>query len=137
MVLADGKERNVEALTTTVNLNVEGKIVRVKFIALPESKGNRTLLGTDFFISLYQPFVYYNTFQASHKPGKTPICEEYGFFLFLEIGWTNWYKESVLDVKIKMGEFGEGFQYEIKPEMFSHQVPNGMRGGKNIQHDAT
>ncbi|GBN22626.1 Retrovirus-related Pol polyprotein from transposon 297 [Araneus ventricosus] len=48
MVLADGKERNVEALTTTVNLNVEGKIVRVKFIALPEAKGNRTLLGTDF-----------------------------------------------------------------------------------------
>ncbi|GBM95588.1 Transposon Tf2-9 polyprotein, partial [Araneus ventricosus] len=29
-------------------LNVEGKIVRVKFIALPEAKGNRTLLGTDF-----------------------------------------------------------------------------------------
>ncbi|GBM27847.1 Retrovirus-related Pol polyprotein from transposon 297 [Araneus ventricosus] len=48
MVLADGKERNVEALTTTVNLNVEGKIVRVKFIALPEAKGNRILLGTDF-----------------------------------------------------------------------------------------
>ncbi|KFM72949.1 hypothetical protein X975_25427, partial [Stegodyphus mimosarum] len=48
MVLADGKERNVQALTTMVNLNVEGKIVRMKFIALPKAKGNRTLLGTDF-----------------------------------------------------------------------------------------
>ncbi|KAF8769824.1 hypothetical protein HNY73_017431 [Argiope bruennichi] len=48
MILADGKDRNLEALTVTVNLSVEGKIVRVQFIALPEAKGNRTLLGTDF-----------------------------------------------------------------------------------------
>ncbi|GBM59248.1 hypothetical protein AVEN_205080-1 [Araneus ventricosus] len=49
--LADGTQNNVAALTTVVNLKVEGKVVLTELIVLPEAKGNRTLLGTDFLQS--------------------------------------------------------------------------------------
>ncbi|GBM20388.1 hypothetical protein AVEN_222096-1 [Araneus ventricosus] len=51
LTLADGTQSNVAALTTVVDLKVEGKVVPIELIVLPEAKGNRTLLGTDFLQS--------------------------------------------------------------------------------------
>ncbi|KAF8789997.1 Retrovirus-related Pol polyprotein like [Argiope bruennichi] len=48
VTLADGTQSNVAALTTIVNLEVESK----ELVVLPEAKGNRTLLGTDFLQSV-------------------------------------------------------------------------------------
>ncbi|KAF8763666.1 ALK tyrosine kinase receptor like protein [Argiope bruennichi] len=44
LTLADGTQSNVAALTTVVNLEVEGKVIPTELIVLPEAKGNRTLL---------------------------------------------------------------------------------------------
>ncbi|GBM51282.1 hypothetical protein AVEN_225538-1 [Araneus ventricosus] len=35
-------------ITNQVNVQIKNRVVRTKFIILPESKGNRTLLGLDF-----------------------------------------------------------------------------------------
>ncbi|KAF8776899.1 hypothetical protein HNY73_013836 [Argiope bruennichi] len=47
LTLADGTQSNVAALTTIVNLEVEGKVIPTELIVLPEAKGNRTLLVAD------------------------------------------------------------------------------------------
>ncbi|GBM18872.1 Transposon Ty3-I Gag-Pol polyprotein [Araneus ventricosus] len=44
-------DSKVAALTTVGDLKVEGKVVPTELIVLPETKGNRTLLGTNFFQS--------------------------------------------------------------------------------------
>ncbi|GFX63815.1 retrovirus-related Pol polyprotein from transposon 17.6 [Trichonephila clavipes] len=49
MSLADCQQTTGEVLTTQVMVEVEGRSVLTKFIIL--TKGNRTLLGTDFFSS--------------------------------------------------------------------------------------
>ncbi|GFY51604.1 hypothetical protein TNIN_319721 [Trichonephila inaurata madagascariensis] len=36
------------ALSTVVDLYVEGKVIPTEFLVLPEAKGNKTLLGLDF-----------------------------------------------------------------------------------------
>ncbi|GFY71903.1 uncharacterized protein TNIN_492981 [Trichonephila inaurata madagascariensis] len=51
MSLADGQQTTDEALTTQVMVKIEGRSVLTKFIILPKTKGNRTLLGTDFLSS--------------------------------------------------------------------------------------
>ncbi|GFU10967.1 uncharacterized protein TNCV_2934531 [Trichonephila clavipes] len=51
MSLADGQQITGEALTTQVMVEIEGRSVLTEFIILPKAKGNRTLLGTDFFSS--------------------------------------------------------------------------------------
>ncbi|GBM00602.1 hypothetical protein AVEN_77399-1 [Araneus ventricosus] len=51
LTLADGTQSNVAALTTVVDLKVEGKAVATELSDLPEPKGNRTLLGTNFLQS--------------------------------------------------------------------------------------
>ncbi|GBM08326.1 hypothetical protein AVEN_101449-1 [Araneus ventricosus] len=51
LTLADGTQSNVVALTTVVGLKVEGKVVPTELIVLPEAKGNRILLDTDFLQS--------------------------------------------------------------------------------------
>ncbi|GFX47889.1 retrovirus-related Pol polyprotein from transposon 412 [Trichonephila clavipes] len=51
MSLADGQQTPGEAFTTQVMVEIEGRSVLTKFIILPKAKGNRTLLGTDFFSS--------------------------------------------------------------------------------------
>ncbi|GBN71539.1 hypothetical protein AVEN_126347-1 [Araneus ventricosus] len=48
LTLADRIQSNVAALTTVVDLKVESKVLPSELIVLPEAKGNRTLLGTDF-----------------------------------------------------------------------------------------
>ncbi|GBN57852.1 hypothetical protein AVEN_30143-1 [Araneus ventricosus] len=48
LTLAVGTQNNVAAFTTVVDLKVEGKVVPTELIVLPEAKGSRTLLGTDF-----------------------------------------------------------------------------------------
>ncbi|GFS83858.1 hypothetical protein TNCV_2363031 [Trichonephila clavipes] len=48
MSLADGQQTTGKALTTQVMVEIEGRSVLTKFIILPNAKGNRTLLGTDF-----------------------------------------------------------------------------------------
>ncbi|GBO32369.1 Retrovirus-related Pol polyprotein from transposon 17.6 [Araneus ventricosus] len=51
LTLTVGTQNNVAAFTTVVDLKVEGKVVPTELIVLPEAKGNRTLLGTDFLQS--------------------------------------------------------------------------------------
>ncbi|GFW58195.1 retrovirus-related Pol polyprotein from transposon 297 [Trichonephila clavipes] len=51
MSLANGQQTTGEALTTQVMVEIEGRSVLTKFIILPDAKGNRTLLGTDFLSS--------------------------------------------------------------------------------------
>ncbi|GBO03898.1 Retrovirus-related Pol polyprotein from transposon 17.6 [Araneus ventricosus] len=48
MVLADGSQTNMEAYTSPVSIDIEGRTVPIEMLALPKAKGNRTLLGTDF-----------------------------------------------------------------------------------------
>ncbi|GFW71155.1 hypothetical protein TNCV_535741 [Trichonephila clavipes] len=36
------------ALSTVVDLYIEGKVIPTEFLVLPEAKGNRTLLGLNF-----------------------------------------------------------------------------------------
>ncbi|XP_071052862.1 uncharacterized protein [Onthophagus taurus] len=46
--LADGKAKTEEVLETEVEVNIESRTVRQRFIVLPNAKANRTLLGADF-----------------------------------------------------------------------------------------
>ncbi|GFX65269.1 hypothetical protein TNCV_4821601 [Trichonephila clavipes] len=39
------------ALSTVVDLYIEGKVIATEFLVLPEAKGNKTLLGLDFLIA--------------------------------------------------------------------------------------
>ncbi|KAF8795000.1 hypothetical protein HNY73_002902 [Argiope bruennichi] len=48
MALADGHVQKTNKLTMTVDIGVAGKVFPTKLIVLKNSKGNRTLLGTDF-----------------------------------------------------------------------------------------
>ncbi|XP_055944604.1 uncharacterized protein LOC129975566 [Argiope bruennichi] len=48
MALADGHVQKTDIFTTTVDIGVAGKVIPTKLIILKNSKGNRTLLGTDF-----------------------------------------------------------------------------------------
>ncbi|GBM01090.1 hypothetical protein AVEN_136641-1 [Araneus ventricosus] len=51
LTLAEGTQSNADAVTTVVDLKVEGKVVPSELIVLPEAKGNGTLLDTDFLKS--------------------------------------------------------------------------------------
>ncbi|GFT67926.1 retrovirus-related Pol polyprotein from transposon opus [Trichonephila clavipes] len=51
MSLADDQQTTGDALTTQVMIEIEGRSVLTKFIIISKAKGNRTLLGTDFFSS--------------------------------------------------------------------------------------
>ncbi|GBL75988.1 hypothetical protein AVEN_234305-1 [Araneus ventricosus] len=44
LTLTDGTQNNIAALTTVVDLKIEGKVVPTELIVLPEAKRNRTLL---------------------------------------------------------------------------------------------
>ncbi|GFX61144.1 hypothetical protein TNCV_4565401 [Trichonephila clavipes] len=46
--MADGVWQTIMALSTVVDLYIEGKVIPTEFLVLPEAKGNRTLLGLDF-----------------------------------------------------------------------------------------
>ncbi|GBN40850.1 Retrovirus-related Pol polyprotein from transposon 297 [Araneus ventricosus] len=48
MALADGSQTNMEAYTDPVSIDIEGRTVPIEMLAFPKTKGNRTLLGTDF-----------------------------------------------------------------------------------------
>ncbi|GBN87394.1 hypothetical protein AVEN_130481-2-1, partial [Araneus ventricosus] len=49
MTFADGHSSNSQVLTTQVIVKIKNRVVRTKFITLPESKGNIILLSLDFF----------------------------------------------------------------------------------------
>ncbi|GFR19138.1 uncharacterized protein TNCT_510191 [Trichonephila clavata] len=49
--LSENQQTTGEALTTQVMIEIEGRSVLTRFIILQKAKGNRTLLGTDFFSS--------------------------------------------------------------------------------------
>ncbi|GFT98424.1 retrovirus-related Pol polyprotein from transposon 17.6 [Nephila pilipes] len=51
MSLADGQQTTGEVFTTQVIIEIDGGSVLTRFIILPKTKGNRTLLGTDFLSS--------------------------------------------------------------------------------------
>ncbi|GFY15942.1 hypothetical protein TNCV_1285871 [Trichonephila clavipes] len=46
--MADGIRQTIMALSTVVDLYIEGKVIPTEFIVLPDAKGNKTLLGLDF-----------------------------------------------------------------------------------------
>ncbi|GBL77394.1 Transposon Ty3-I Gag-Pol polyprotein [Araneus ventricosus] len=48
MALADGSRITMEAYTAPMSIDIERRTVSIEMLALPEAKGNRTLLGTDF-----------------------------------------------------------------------------------------
>ncbi|GFW04819.1 retrovirus-related Pol polyprotein from transposon 297 [Trichonephila clavipes] len=47
-VMADGIRQTIMALSTVVDLYIEGKVIPTEFLVLPDAKGNKTLLGLDF-----------------------------------------------------------------------------------------
>ncbi|GFW57192.1 transposon Ty3-I Gag-Pol polyprotein [Trichonephila clavipes] len=47
-MMADGIRQTIMALSTVVDLCIEGKVIPTEFLVLPEAKGNKTLLGLDF-----------------------------------------------------------------------------------------
>ncbi|GFW29747.1 retrovirus-related Pol polyprotein from transposon 297 [Trichonephila clavipes] len=47
-MMADRIRQTIMALTTVVDLCIEGKVIPTEFLVLPEAKGNKTLLGLDF-----------------------------------------------------------------------------------------
>ncbi|GFT38726.1 DUF5641 domain-containing protein [Nephila pilipes] len=47
-MMADGIRQTITALSAVVNLYIEGKVIPIEFLVLPEAKGNKTLLGRDF-----------------------------------------------------------------------------------------
>ncbi|GFY55921.1 CCHC-type domain-containing protein [Trichonephila inaurata madagascariensis] len=49
-MMADRIRQTIMALSTVIDLlYIEGKVIPTEFLVLPEAKGNRTLLGLDFF----------------------------------------------------------------------------------------
>ncbi|GFW22084.1 retrovirus-related Pol polyprotein from transposon 297 [Trichonephila clavipes] len=47
-MIADGIRQTIMALSTVVDLYIEGKVIPTEFLVLPDAKGNKTLLGFDF-----------------------------------------------------------------------------------------
>ncbi|GFU72493.1 uncharacterized protein TNCV_1542951 [Trichonephila clavipes] len=47
-MMADGIRQTIMALSTVVDLYIEGKVIPTEFLVLPDAKGNKTLLGLDF-----------------------------------------------------------------------------------------
>ncbi|GFV12565.1 uncharacterized protein TNCV_4425181 [Trichonephila clavipes] len=47
-IMADGMRQTIIALSTVVDLYIEGKVVPTEFLVLPKAKGNKTLLGLNF-----------------------------------------------------------------------------------------
>ncbi|GFU27072.1 retrovirus-related Pol polyprotein from transposon 297 [Trichonephila clavipes] len=47
-MMADGIRQTIMALSTVVDLYIEGKVTAKEFLALPDAKGNKTLLGLYF-----------------------------------------------------------------------------------------
>lgn len=48
ITLADGVGKKQRILTTTASVTLEGRVIPTRFIVLPESRDNRTLLGVGF-----------------------------------------------------------------------------------------
>ena len=48
MKLADGHVERTDVLTTVVDINAQGTVIPTEMLVIPQAKGNRTLLGTDF-----------------------------------------------------------------------------------------
>ncbi|GFS87761.1 hypothetical protein TNCV_4213791 [Trichonephila clavipes] len=46
--MADGIWQTIMALSTVVDLYIEGKVIPTEFLVLPDAEGNKTLLGLDF-----------------------------------------------------------------------------------------
>ncbi|GFW10959.1 transposon Ty3-I Gag-Pol polyprotein [Trichonephila clavipes] len=47
-MMADGIRQTIMALSTVVDLYIEGKVIATEFLVFPDVKGNKTLLGLDF-----------------------------------------------------------------------------------------
>ncbi|GFV65308.1 retrovirus-related Pol polyprotein from transposon 297 [Trichonephila clavipes] len=47
-MMADENRQTIMALSTVVDLYIEGKVILTEFLVLPDTKGNKTLLGLDF-----------------------------------------------------------------------------------------
>ncbi|GFW83200.1 uncharacterized protein TNCV_3237471 [Trichonephila clavipes] len=47
-MMADGIRQTIMALSTVVDLYIEGKVIPTEFLVLPDPEGNMTLLGLDF-----------------------------------------------------------------------------------------
>ncbi|GFX01258.1 hypothetical protein TNCV_4582241 [Trichonephila clavipes] len=47
-MMADGIRQTIMALSTVIDLYIEGKVIATEFLVLPDPKGNKTLLGLDF-----------------------------------------------------------------------------------------
>ncbi|GFX74016.1 uncharacterized protein TNCV_2954991 [Trichonephila clavipes] len=48
ITLADGRIQTTEILTTSVDINIQGKVIPTELLILKHARGNRTLLGIDF-----------------------------------------------------------------------------------------
>ncbi|GFW88338.1 retrovirus-related Pol polyprotein from transposon 297 [Trichonephila clavipes] len=47
-MMADGIRQTIMVVSTAVDLCIEGKVIPTEFLVLPETKGNKALLGLDF-----------------------------------------------------------------------------------------
>ncbi|GFQ99863.1 KH domain-containing, RNA-binding, signal transduction-associated protein 3 [Trichonephila clavata] len=52
MTLADSRTQTTEILTTSVDINIQGKVIPTELIVLKNARGNRTLLGIDFLTAV-------------------------------------------------------------------------------------
>ncbi|GFX69851.1 retrovirus-related Pol polyprotein from transposon 297 [Trichonephila clavipes] len=50
-IMADGIRQTIMALSSVVDLYIEGKVIPTELLVLPDGKGNKTLLGLDFLIA--------------------------------------------------------------------------------------
>ncbi|GFU46280.1 hypothetical protein TNCV_2155991 [Trichonephila clavipes] len=46
-MMADGIRQTIMALSTVLDLYIEGKVIPTEFLVLPEAKENKTFLGLD------------------------------------------------------------------------------------------
>ncbi|GFU65437.1 retrovirus-related Pol polyprotein from transposon 297 [Trichonephila clavipes] len=79
-MMADGFRQTIMALSTVVDMCIEGKVIPTKFLVLPEAKGNKTLLGLDFLNATGNVLdVQGGKWHSSGNPRK-----QYKFFKTLE-----------------------------------------------------
>ncbi|GBM08854.1 Retrovirus-related Pol polyprotein from transposon 297 [Araneus ventricosus] len=138
LTLADGIQNNVAALTTVVDLKVEGKVVPTELIVLPKAKGSRTLLGTDFLQSAgivldifngkwnfwENPQIRKRSVETSSSVIKVP--EASSFVNLRSEEGTHLTKEQRTQINFLLQEFKSCFEPGGEVTTFSeHRITNG------------
>ncbi|GFV55881.1 CCHC-type domain-containing protein [Trichonephila clavipes] len=99
--MVDGIRQTIMALSTVVDLYIEGKVIATEFLVLPDAKGNKTLLGLDFLNAAGIALdVQGGKWHFSGKPRK-----QYKFF-----------KKTLEDITLSAFELREDEGKNLSPE---------------------